>query len=135
MTKTPNYNLPQWEPADPVQRLDFQDAFSTIDAALATIPKIVCGTYKGDGQRTQHIELGFQPRAVLVITQYGEVDKDGFCYGGLALQGNPLRSSSGSKDAAVEITETGFDTHNLDNSTTHPQANHNYITYHYLAIA
>ena len=35
MTKTKNYNLNQWEPADPIRRTDFNADNAAIDAALA----------------------------------------------------------------------------------------------------
>ena len=35
MTRTENYNLPQWEADDPVRREDFNGAMASIDAGLA----------------------------------------------------------------------------------------------------
>ena len=35
MNKTTNYNLPQWEAADPVRREDFNRAFAALDGAYS----------------------------------------------------------------------------------------------------
>ena len=36
MNTTTNYTLPQWEKSDPIQMKDFNDAFGSIDSALAS---------------------------------------------------------------------------------------------------
>ena len=65
MTKTGNYQLPQWEPHDPVRRTDFNAAFAKIETMGYAV-----GSYVGDGAELadggQFIELGFKPRFVLI---------------------------------------------------------------------
>lgn len=69
----------------------------------------VTGTYVGDGAETQTIDLGFQPRAVLVTDEAGAMSNHSgshpTVYGGLALLGKPVKSDS---VTAIELTATGF---------------------------
>ena len=46
---TTNYELPLWATDDAFLRTEFNDANQKIDAALGTIPKIVLGSYTGNG--------------------------------------------------------------------------------------
>lgn len=68
---------------------------------------VVLGAYTGDDASSRTISLGFQPRAVFLITQsgitanaYGSIT----AYGGLAMVGNPVVAQG----TAVEVTATGF---------------------------
>ena len=73
------------------------------------IPKIVTGTYTGDGERTQVINLGFTPRVVFAIGIYGipMTDNASSIHFGFALDGSPLRYGN-SYPAAIEVVENGF---------------------------
>ena len=88
---TPNYGLHQWEPGDNFLRTDFNQDFAKIDTAIkaletATDAKVegrvspeqlaqalsvkleaVLGSYTGDGERSQRIVLGYQPKFVAVM--------------------------------------------------------------------
>ena len=92
MTKTTNYQLPQWETEDPVRREDFNGAMANIDAGItaarqaakaaqgaadaaqgtantarteaAALPYVV-GSYTGTGA-DQTITVGFRPRFLIV---------------------------------------------------------------------
>ena len=80
---TEHYELPIWDAGDRFLRTEFNEAHQKIDAALAGMATgdeleaveelaqsrawLVTGTYTGDGADSQTIELGFQPKAVLVV--------------------------------------------------------------------
>ena len=94
MTKTNNYQLPQWEAGDPVRREDFNGAMAAIDAGVAAAQgaaeaaqstadsaqsaadavqdaytpsnqPYVAGRYTGTGEETT-ITLGFRPKFLVV---------------------------------------------------------------------
>ena len=87
-TYTSNYQLHQWVPEDDFLRTDFNTDFQKIDAALArkaekstvtslqsqvagkadasTVPRVVTGTYTGNGAASKSISLGFQPKVVII---------------------------------------------------------------------
>ena len=74
--------------------------------ALTTAMPLKCeayfGSYEGSGYNGQQINLGFQPKAVLVIdpvTDSTTPQQINYC--GMGLQGNPVNS-------CVQITENGF---------------------------
>lgn len=134
-TYTPNYNLHQWEPEDDFQRVDFNEDFSKIDAAIqaavdradqqseqlsAAIAKkcrIVAGRYFGTGRENrQDINLGFYPVAVVFEyfsgTRTSVGSNEGGSYGGLAIRG----SSVSQKDPpSLQITKTGFSVTGVSN--------------------
>ena len=68
---TTNYQLCQWEATDKVLRTDFNEDNQKIDAALATIPKIVAGSYTGDGAAERVIPLGFTPKLLFLSDMLG----------------------------------------------------------------
>lgn len=73
---------------------------------------IVYGTYTGDGNPSQNINLGFQPKAVLSMRPDGSTYISGsppYYYGGLALPGNPVvaKSAQGSQNV-ISINSSGF---------------------------
>ena len=111
---TPNFNLCQWEPSDPVLRTDFNEDNAKLDsllqghrsliqqnkAALTTLQNtayttsfqaVVFGSYVGDGTQYRTISLGFRPRAVLVLPLNGHMGGSGgsqsTMYSGMALDG------------------------------------------------
>lgn len=65
MTKTQNYNLPQWAAEDPLRREDFNAAFAAIDKM-----GYVTGNYIGNGLTMDEggtlVALPFRPRFVIV---------------------------------------------------------------------
>ena len=89
-TYTPNYGLHQWVPEDNFLRTDFNQDLSKIDAALMKKSEIVVGTFVGDGQPEQTIELGFTPLALLVENEEGQRGAEGYYrFGGLILPNQP----------------------------------------------
>ena len=84
-TYTEHYGLHQWEPTDDFLRTDFNTDFGKIDAAIhgkadtSTVEdlrgaverkvEMISGSYTGNGDR-QTIQLGFQPKSVVVATSH-----------------------------------------------------------------
>ena len=109
MTQTANFQLNQWSENDYVRRTDFNADNLKIDTALGMMPRVVVGTYTGDGAESREIDLGFKPKAVFVCHKTGAFNDGGSVYGGMALQGCPLMESYGQETCtALELTETGF---------------------------
>ena len=65
---TEHFQLNQWATEDPVLREDFNADNAKLDKA---IPRIVTGTYTGDGTADRTIYLGFRPKAVLLFPEDG----------------------------------------------------------------
>ena len=127
---TEHYGLHQWESSDDFLRTDFNADHALIDEALAGLdtakPELVMGTYTGDGLNSQYIELGFTPKAVLVISDRGDVS----AYGGLALPDKAVYESHSQK--VLEITGTGFTAYGAGSSWA--KGNSSGSVFHYLAV-
>ena len=146
--QTENYGLNQWLATDQVVHPDFNADNAKIDAALAgkvdqtdvdelaeTVPKLVAGSYTGDGAATQTITLGFTPKVVLVFSRRGYTTAPGLSnilryYGGLAVTDGP--AISGRSITVVAIQTNGFQvTEDADN---YVEANETDEQYYYLAL-
>ena len=125
---TQNYQLPQWEKDDRIMMEDFNESYQKLESALNgarnAIPQLNFGSYTGNGAYPRDINLGYQPKAVLLMRSAGTTWTSSGCYGGLIAPGFPLGNSI-VQDA--EVTGSGF---RLLGSYTN-QAN---TTYYYLAI-
>lgn len=125
---TENFGLCQWETTDQVLRTDFNEDNAKIDAALAVkaeqadldtlnstvqqlqldVTKIVFGAYSGNGTASRTIDLGFTPKALLVVRNTGQFSINSMkpeLYGGLAYTGHNITCSSGT---VLNIVENGF---------------------------
>ena len=122
---TEHYNLCQWEPADKVLREDFNADNAKLDAALAAqqtaidaaqasadgafrpdYHPIAVGGYYGNGAANRDINLGFRPRAVLVLPNDFLLSGFGskiFYRAGAAMEGFSFISSN-----PVVIIDDGF---------------------------
>ena len=127
---TSNYQLHQWVPEDDFLRSDFNEDFQKIDAAIRAAKaqaegletsKAACttGTYSGNNS-SKDINLGFQPKAILVENSGGSASIGGR---GLALWGSPVIASSG---ATIALTGSGF--------TVAGAANSSGAIYYYMAL-
>ena len=132
--KTEHYQLHQWLPQDDFLRAEFNENFTGIDTALATASRVAVGAYTGDGAESKLIDLGFQPKAVLVMDDSGKMRDGYYCYGGLALPGHPVRLNA--TLASLTVEETGFRVYYLSNGGTSWKlfTNSNGDTFHYLAF-
>lgn len=129
MSKTTNYQLTLWDYADEdfspgraredlaenFTKLDTalkaeesarKSAVNTLNTALAKKSEVVMGAYTPNNAEERFIELGFTPKAVLVLGSTGETGyiNNGTMVvkGGLALPGHNLN------DTLMEITTNGF---------------------------
>ena len=128
MTKTTNYQLPKWEKTDRIQMSDFNDMTAALDAALKAnadaMPRILHGSYTGDGEASQFIPLAAQPQ-VLIVTSGGRTSQGNIMYGGVVFPTVPSES--------VTLGETGF-TARGGNANSMARANLLNTSYQYLAI-
>ena len=135
MTKTTNYQLPKWEKTDRIQMSDFNDMTAALDAALKAnadaMPRIIHGSYTGDGVSSRTINLTFTPMAVWVSRSAGLYPSDG---GAFFTQDYSITF----QDWAVlgKITDNGFQVGSVtySGSKLSPDLNAASCTYHYLAI-
>ncbi len=111
MTQTQNYQLPKWESTDRVMMSTFNDMTAKLDTALKTNADaiaaigIVTGTYTGDATYPREINLGFQPKLVLLCTQQGRTEHNGWVYGGIIMRGRVLGLE---QYPVAELTANGF---------------------------
>ena len=113
-----------------------REAADTVETAareaLAEVVAQKCevyfGTYTGNGASNRLIELGFQPKAVLSLSNGVTMYSYG-TYGGLAFPDHPVKS--GGRDALV-IEENGFRVYFVDNSSIY--TNRSGDTYIFLAF-
>ena len=150
--QTTNFQLCQWEADDEVLRTDFNSDNLKIENALSAIKMvadvaftpenspIAAGSYVGNGAVKRKIELGFTPKAVLVMRRDGlsVVLGGGYSYyGGLAVagsdantEGNKTGTTWNDEETVIAITEGGF----YVNSGTWIHTNTSGDTYHYIAL-
>ena len=109
-------------------------ALDALSKKLASMPCLVTGTYTGDGAESRLISLGFQPKALLVMTDEGYSARpytDDY-YGGLALPGKPvcLKTVYGT-DYILTVESQGFRVYY--NKSKYVFSNQKEFNYHYLA--
>ncbi|MDE6107806.1 MAG: hypothetical protein K2F83_03925 [Oscillospiraceae bacterium] len=144
--KTPNYALHSWVPTDEFHLTEINENFALLDAALkaeagsreALLPllgervRMVTGSYAGSCHQTssvpqedqpiQPIDLGFRPRAVVVMNQ---------CLGISGSVMYFLAVDNVTTNNAVILTETGFAVTNILRNGAYM----NYVpVYHYAAF-
>nr|WP_295947944.1 hypothetical protein [uncultured Agathobaculum sp.] len=92
-----------------------------------TNTETVTGVYTGDGTASRTINLGFKPKAVLVLYE-GRVIWNYDVYGGLVFEGYPTKSG---EYVALEVASNGFIVHTNGNGCS---TNDNNGEYHYIAF-
>lgn len=109
-------------------------ALDALSKTLASVPLLVTGSYTGNGAESRLISLGFQPKALLVMTEEGYPARPytSDYYGGLALPGKPvcLQTSYGTNHI-LTIESTGFRVYYDD--SRHTLSNQKETIYYYLA--
>jgi len=133
MQQTEKYKLNLIESGDPFLPGALNENTEKVEEELDALDQrvtmleakyIIFGTYTGNGQKGQLIELGFTPRIVLihdVMIQY---------YTALATADQP--SWYASRDIVMEIVENGFIAYNGSNAR---ELNTNSRLYNYVAFA
>ena len=109
-------------------------ALDALSKTLASVPLLVTGSYTGNGAESRLISLGFQPKALLVMTDEGYSARpytDDY-YGGLALPGKPvcLKTVYGT-DYILTVESQGFRVYY--NKSKYVFSNQKEFNYHYLA--
>ena len=140
MKQTKNYQLPQWEESDRIMMKDFNGAMEKIDTALGDTPKIVYGTYTGDGEAVRKVDLPFTPKVLYVGDTQGATQtgtSPTLYHGGLAFPGVPVKVSTLN---LVEIVDNGFQVAYQSSNIPSwqyatPYANAKGATYRYFAIS
>lgn len=143
MNQTANYGLSQYEAADRVTRATFNSDNSKIDAAIKAAAdaagggvKLAVGAYEGDGAAARTISVGFTPKAVLVMSDYGAsyiaIGMSQSTLGGLAVTGSPSKSTAGV--TALEIITGGFRVSYVESGTSYAISNGSGTAYRYLAL-
>ena len=140
MTKTEHYQLNQWDASDYVRREDFNEDNRKIEEALGTIPRIVFGTYTGDGAETRTIALGFTPKIIYLCNASGLVyvanNNYRTYYGGLFTVDAPIIDDY--NHIVHQIVDHGFTVHKKEDSSNYLTmcyfSNENGLTYRYIAI-
>jgi len=140
---TENYNLSQWSPSDSFLRAEFNENLQKIDAALKSVadrlPHVVTGLYLGQCAESDHtvqeIDLGFQPKAVLIMPCNGGVvaSSGGRKYGGLMFPDCPIAANYDITKWAGQITPTGFQVRN--DAGDFQNLNYTDKRYYYIALA
>lgn len=111
MTYTENHHLPTWEKSDRVMMDTFNDMTAALDTALKTNADaiaaigIVTGSYTGNATYPREIDLGFQPKLVLLYTQQGRTEHNSWVYGGIIMRGRVLGLE---QYPVAELTANGF---------------------------
>ena len=91
-----------------------------------------CGEYTGDGNSSQHINLGKKPKSVIIAREgvaFGLYDSNTWTVnGGIVIDGNPL---TGAGYTLAEIDSTGFTVSYIANAYS---LNTNTYKYRYIAF-
>lgn len=122
--KTKNYKLHSWEATDDFLRSEFNENFTKLDEAA----RIIVGAYVGDNEDSRTIHLGFTPRAVLVVSDEGQMGSSASstrCMGGLATPGMPTLNG------LLRVITGGFE---IESRSAYVSTNSLSHTYCYLAI-
>ncbi len=112
-----------------------EQANNDIQEVSGKVLEMVIRTYTGDGTTNRTIELGFTPRALLVVNDYGTTfaylsGVAQFC-GGFVTQDSPAKYSG---NIIVQITENGFIVNHYISDGIYLVTNTEGTVYHYIAL-
>lgn len=94
--KTQNYQLHAWTAEDEGHLSELNENFAKLDERAV---QIVIGSYIGDGQGERAFDLGFPPKAVILVNDIGVFNSSG-TYGGVA--------GAGWSNDDFQLTANGF---------------------------
>ncbi len=107
-------------------------ALNSLQTVVNGKVEIIVGKYAGDGKNSQSINLGFQPKALLVCRSDGWFSSASYSYGGIVAPGMDTTYNS---RVSLTITSTGFNANNVSGGTGWgAYLNDNSQTYHYIAF-
>lgn len=111
---------------------------SRVEAVAASVPKILCGSYTGNGSESRLISLPFTPKAVLVMGKDGSThynEGHAYHYGGLAITGGPSVTRDNLNVLAVATNGfTVYYQHGGSNWLSYAHSNADGWVYYYIAI-
>ena len=117
-----------------------EEQVEEVDSAVEALVKISIGTYTGDGTESRVINLGFKPKAVLVVAASGATmyySSYNHHFGGLALDGYPAKTRNSGQDT-ITVVSNGFQVYDLSISTGASrdliETNTENIVYRYVAF-
>ena len=101
-----------------------ESADATLQSTLAQKCELYCGSYSGNGLEDRYFTLGFQPRAVLVVSAYTR--EFNTSYAGLS-----WIAVEGQNSGGVAITSSGFRVHYVetDYDTNYPDCPYMYLAF------
>lgn len=106
-----------------------------LSEAIAAKCTLICGSYTGNGEASQTIELGVQPKAVFVYPVDSQHLGYTYYYSGLALPGSPVELTvSSTVYPVLRVTETGFTVYYNNDRNILLNYGYNNCKFHYLAI-
>ena len=117
-----------------------QSAEATLQAhtaQLAQKAEVYFGTYTGDGAASRLINIGFTPKAVMVMCGgYATYSKGSqtHWYGGLALAGKPVKASDGRSVLNIEAGGFRVYTESTQVFADYVMSNTAERSYHYIAV-
>ena len=106
---------------------ELDSRFTAVDSSISGLNKrleVIVGSYRGNGEASRNIYLGFTPKAVLVEIVTGWRGGDGTSQGGMALTNQPAQWV----DPLIKIVTDGFQVYLTETSNT----NHENTLYYYL---
>ena len=128
MQHTEKYQLNLIEPSDELSLDPLNENMTKLEAALDGCSRVAFGTYRGNGQQSQKIDLGFTPKAVLIISETGLMGHEGRYFGGLSIAGTVLHTNS----VVATIEEGGFLVYYGMNGSAYTNTSGSY--YYYIAF-
>jgi len=128
--KTTFYGLHRWQKDDDFLREEFNENFAILDDKIL---RVVTGSYTCDGVDGRLIDLGFQPKAVLVFGDHGLMWRSGskteYC-GGATIPGINIHIYYNNQYRPnLKIVDTGFMVYNSGASMTNSGGTRFYIAF------
>ena len=108
-----------------------QSQISTHTSQIAQKSELYCGTYTGNGNESQFINLGFTPTAVIVFPEDALLTRSPYPCGGMALSGHKAVNSYGD---VLEVVSNGFNAYFHTSSNGGSYLNLNNNLYFYMAL-
>lgn len=103
---------------------------------VASCAVVQIGTYTGDGTTNRVIDLGYQPKAVLLTGVSGATtyvsNGNYYCYGGIALPNKPQYIANDPTKIGLSVVENGFQVTYV--SSQYLYTNSNNIPYFYIVF-
>lgn len=137
MNYTEKYHLPQWEKEDRIMMDDFNQAMGKIETGMsgnaqaaaeaAKLPYVI-GNYTGTGGTPLDIEVGFQPRFVIICRDQNSFVAEN-TVGCVSAAGETISSEN-----RIVFQENGFHLARHDSKNPYPRVNEYNQVYNFIAF-